>query len=667
MSNETKKPVRQGGNGGGPGRHGYRKPKNTAKTLIRMFSYLSGNTPLLVLAFTMVIFSALAGVFASYLLKPIINNLTDNLQAYIESGLASSVARNKVLTDLGKNVAVMAAIYFTGAFGTYLSSRIMVSVAQKTANKMRKELFDHLQDLPVSYFDRHPHGEVMSRFTNDMDNVAMALEQSLSQTVTSLISVVGTFTMMIVLSPWLTIIAVLMLIIMFNIVKVVGGKSAKYFRSQQASLGELDGYIEEMMQGQKVVKVFNHEDAANKEFVEKNNNLKNAAVNAQTFANIMMPIMGNLSYFHYALTATAGAIMIVNPMGWGVFAAMTIGDVGAFLQYTRQFSQPITQIANQFNMLLSALAGAERIFEVLDEEKEQDEGKVHLVLAEKNSDGTLKMLPENPFENFAATFDDKNNKCLAWKNLDGNLVELHGDVRFYNVVFSYVPDHVVLNNVSLYAKPGQKIAFVGSTGAGKTTITNLINRFYEIQEGQITYDGIDIKDICKNDLRRTMGIVLQDVHLFKGTIKENIRYGKPDATDEEIERAAKIANAHTFISKLPKGYDTMLTADGMNLSQGQRQLLSIARAAAANPPVIILDEATSSIDTRTEHLIEAGMDRLMVGRTTFVIAHRLSTVRNSNAIMVLEKGEIIERGDHDDLLEQKGRYYSLYTGKAELS
>lgn len=667
MSNETKKPVRQGGPGGGPGRHGYRKPKNTAKTLIRMFSYLSGNTPLLVLAFTMIIFSALAGVFASYLLKPIINNLTDNLQAYIESGLASSVARNKVLTDLGKNVAVMAAIYFTGAFGTYLSSRIMVSVAQKTANKMRKELFDHLQDLPVSYFDRHPHGEVMSRFTNDMDNVAMALEQSLSQTVTSLISVVGTFTMMIVLSPWLTIIAVLMLIIMFNIVKVVGGKSAKYFRSQQASLGELDGYIEEMMQGQKVVKVFNHEDAANKEFVEKNNNLKNAAVNAQTFANIMMPIMGNLSYFHYALTATAGAIMIVNPMGWGVFAAMTIGDVGAFLQYTRQFSQPITQIANQFNMLLSALAGAERIFEVLDEEKEQDEGKVHLVLAEKNSDGTLKMLPENPFENFAATFDDKNNKCLAWKNLDGNLVELHGDVRFYNVVFSYVPDHVVLNNVSLYAKPGQKIAFVGSTGAGKTTITNLINRFYEVQEGQITYDGIDIKDICKNDLRRTMGIVLQDVHLFKGTIKENIRYGKPDATDEEIERAAKIANAHTFISKLPKGYDTMLTADGMNLSQGQRQLLSIARAAAANPPVIILDEATSSIDTRTEHLIEAGMDRLMVGRTTFVIAHRLSTVRNSNAIMVLEKGEIIERGDHDDLLEQKGRYYSLYTGKAELS
>lgn len=667
MSNESKKPVGQGGPGGGPGRHGYRKPKNTAKTLVRMFSYLSGNTPLLILAFAMIIFSALAGVFASYLLKPIINNLTDNLKAYIDSGLASSVARNKVLADLGKNVAVMAAIYFTGAFGTYLSSRIMVSVAQKTANKMRKELFDHLQDLPVSYFDRHPHGEVMSRFTNDMDNVAMALEQSLSQTVTSLISVVGTFTMMIILSPWLTIIAILMLIIMFNIVKVVGGKSAKYFRSQQASLGELDGYIEEIMQGQKVVKVFNHEDAANREFVEKNNNLKNAAVNAQTFANIMMPIMGNLSYFHYALTATAGAIMIVNPMGWGIFAAMTIGDVGAFLQYTRQFSQPITQIANQFNMLLSALAGAERIFEVLDEEKESDDGKVHLVLAEKNPDGTLKMLPDSPFENFATTFDEGNNKCLAWKNLDGELVELHGDVRFYNVVFSYVPDHVILNNVSLYAKPGQKIAFVGSTGAGKTTITNLINRFYEIQEGQITYDGIDIKDICKNDLRRTMGIVLQDVHLFKGTIKENIRYGKPDATDEEIERAARIANAHTFISKLPKGYDTMLTADGMNLSQGQRQLLSIARAAAANPPVIILDEATSSIDTRTEHLIEAGMDQLMVGRTTFVIAHRLSTVRNSNAIMVLEKGEIIERGDHDDLLEQKGRYYSLYTGKAELS
>ena len=564
----------------------------------------------------------------------------------------------------------MGAIYLTGAVGTYVSSRVMVSVAQKTANKMRKELFEHLQDLPVSYFDKHPHGEIMSRFTNDMDNVSMALEQSLSQTVTSLISVVGTFVMMLVLSPFLTIFVVLMLFLMLFIVKKVGGKSARYFRGQQAALGDLDGYIEEMMQGQKVVKVFNHENAANEEFIKKNNSLKDAAVSAQTFANIIMPIMGNLSYLHYALTATIGAVMIVNPMGWGIFAATTIGDVAAFLQYTRQFSQPITQISNQMNMLLSALAGAERIFEVLDEQVESDEGKTVLVLAEKKQDGTLFEVPGDPFENFASTFENESDKFLAWKVPEeggDRLVELHGDVRFTNVVFSYIPGHIVLNDVSLYARPGQKIAFVGSTGAGKTTITNLINRFYEIQEGTITYDGIDVREIKKDDLRRTLGIVLQDVHLFRGTIRDNIRYGKLNATEKEIVRAAKIANAHSFIKRLPDGYDTVLTADGTNLSQGQRQLLSIARAAVADPPVIILDEATSSIDTRTEHLIEDGMDKLMMGRTTFVIAHRLSTVRNSNAIMVLELGWIIERGDHDDLLAQRGRYYSLYTGKAELT
>ena len=476
--------------------------------------------------------------------------------------------------------------------------------------------------------------------------------------------------MMLVLSPFLTIFVVLMLLLMLFIVKKIGGKSARYFRGQQAALGDLDGYIEEMMQGQKVVKVFNHENAANEEFIKKNNSLKDAAVSAQTFANIIMPIMGNLSYLHYALTATIGAVMIVNPMGWGIFAATTIGDVAAFLQYTRQFSQPITQISNQMNMLLSALAGAERIFEVLDEQVESDEGKTVLVLAEKKQDGTLFEVPGDPFENFASTFENESGKFLAWKVPEeggDRLVELHGDVRFTNVVFSYIPGHIVLNDVSLYARPGQKIAFVGSTGAGKTTITNLINRFYEIQEGTITYDGIDVREIKKDDLRRTLGIVLQDVHLFRGTIRDNIRYGKLNATDEEIVRAAKIANAHSFIKRLPDGYDTVLTADGTNLSQGQRQLLSIARAAVADPPVIILDEATSSIDTRTEHLIEDGMDKLMMGRTTFVIAHRLSTVRNSNAIMVLELGRIIERGDHDDLLAQRGRYYSLYTGKAELT
>lgn len=673
MSNEPKRNNNgPGGPGAGPGRHGFRKPKNPIKTLARMFSYLSGNTPLLILAFAMVIVSALAGVMASYLLKPIINNLTDNLKEYINGGLAADAARNKVLTDLTKDVIKMAVIYVCGAVGTYMSSRLMVSVAQKTANKMRRELFDHLQDLPVSYFDKHPHGEVMSRFTNDMDSVSMALEQSLSQTITSFITVVGTFVMMVVLSPVLAFVAVIMVVLMMFIVKKVGGKSAKNFRSQQAALGDLDGYIEEIMQGQKVVKVFNHESAANKEFAEKNNTLKGAATKAQTFANILMPIMGNLSYFHYAVTATLGAVMIVNPLGWGGIFALTLGDLGAFLQYTRQFAQPITQISNQTNMLLSALAGAERIFEVLDEEPERDEGKVRLVLAKKEQDGMLCEVQGDPFENFANAFNENNSLCLAWKKVRDNedcaeLTELKGDVRFENVVFSYVPGRVILNNVSLYAKPGQKIAFVGSTGAGKTTITNLINRFYEIQEGIITYDGINIKEISKDDLRRTLGIVLQDVHLFKGTIKENILYGKPNATDEEIIRAAKIANAHSFIKRLPNGYDTMLTADGMNLSQGQRQLLSIARAAVADPPVIILDEATSSIDTRTEHLIEDGMDKLMQGRTTFVIAHRLSTVRNSNAIMVLEHGNIIERGDHDDLLKQKGRYYSLYTGKAELT
>lgn len=670
MSNEPKR--NNSGPGAGPGRHGFRKPKNPVKTLARMFSYLSGNIPLLILSFVMVIISALAGVMASYLLKPIINNLTDNLHAYIESGLADEAARSKVFSDLTGDILKMAVIYVCGAAGTYISSRLMVSVAQKTANKMRKELFEHLQDLPISYFDRHPHGEVMSRFTNDMDSVAMALEQSLSQTITSLISVVGTFIMMVVLSPVLAFVAVVMVILMMFIVKTVGSKSAKNFRGQQAALGELDGYIEEIMQGQKVVKVFNHESVANKEFTEKNNRLKGAAVKAQTFANILMPIMGNLSYLHYAVTATLGAVMIANPFGWGGIFVITLGDLGAFLQYTRQFSQPITQISNQTNMLLSALAGAERIFEVLDEKPERDFGNVRLVLAEKSPEGLLTETNGDPFANFASTFDKNNSLCLAWKkfcNSDGGaeLVELRGDVRFENVVFSYIPGHVVLNDVSLYAKPGQKIAFVGSTGAGKTTITNLINRFYEIQEGAITYDGINIQDICKDDLRRTLGIVLQDVHLFKGTIKENILYGKPNATDEEVIRAAKIANAHSFIKRLPNGYDTMLTADGMNLSQGQRQLLSIARAAVADPPVLILDEATSSIDTRTEHLIENGMDKLMQGRTTFVIAHRLSTVRNSNAIMVLEHGSIIERGDHDDLLKQKGRYYSLYTGKAELT
>lgn len=633
-----------GGPGGGPNRHGYRKPKNTGKTLLRMFVYFRKNLGLLIVALFMVVFSSLAGVTGNYLLKPIINNLDTDIGAIVGDDLteaALQAAKHDIMESLVGSLAVMAAIYALGAIFSYLSSRIMVSIAQRTTNTIRAELFNKLQKLPIGYFDSTPNGNIMSSFTNDMDNVGMALEQSLSQTITSLFTVVATFIMMLVLSPLLTIIVILMLFIMLKIVKVVGGRSARYFREQQKALANVDGYIEEMVEGQKVIKVFNHEDATCKEFAAKNAELKHAATNAQTFAGLIMPIMGNLSYFHYAITAVAGAIMIVNPGNWAIFAAMDLGTLASFLQFTRSFSQPITQISNQINVLLSALAGAERIFEIIDVEPEENNGKVRL---------------------------EVNGNNYSWNNPETNEVtELRGDVRFHNVTFSYVEDRVVLRNVSLYAKPGQKIAFVGSTGAGKTTITNLINRFYEIQEGTITYDGIDVRDINKDDLRRTMGIVLQDVHLFKGTIRENIRYGKLDATDEEIERAAKIANAHSFISRLPDGYDTMLTADGTNLSQGQRQLISIARAAVADPPVLILDEATSSIDTRTERLIEKGMDSLMSGRTTFVIAHRLSTVRNSNAIMVLEKGEIIERGTHEELLALRGRYYSLYTGKSELT
>ncbi len=687
MSRQTK-PLQNAGGPGGPGgqgRHGFQKPKNPMRTLLRLFHYFSGNIPLLIFALVLTVVSAAAGVVGAALLKPVVNGLTENLARLINgsdlSTSAVNAAKEAILGDLSGLLVLMGSIYLAGAAASYLSSRIMVSLAQRTTNRLRGDLFEHMQDLPIGYFDSHAHGELMSRYTNDIESVIMALEQSLSQTVSSLITVVATFVLMVVYSPILTVFVLLMLLVMMKVIKAVGSRSAGYFRAQQKALGHLDGYIEEIMEGQKVVKVFNHETAVCEDFYKKNNALKEAAVNAQTFAGILMPIMGNLSYVHYAVTATFGAIMIVNPWNWGIFAGMTIGTLASYLQFTRNFSQPITQISNQSNMLLAALAGAERIFDVLDQEAEQDTGKTTLVLAESKPDGTLQEIPGDPFSCFSAVWQGKTDSVLAWKTpcaaepsvREGaassgyRLTALHGDVRFHDVVFSYIPGRVVLNRISLYAKPNQKIAFVGSTGAGKTTITNLINRFYEIQEGRITYDGIDIRDIRKADLRRTMGIVLQDVHLFKGTIKENIRYGKLDATEEEIIRAAKIANAHSFIKRLPDGYDTMLAADGINLSQGQRQLLSIARAAVADPPVIILDEATSSIDTRTERLIEKGMDSLMQGRTTFVIAHRLSTVRNSNAIMVLEHGEIIERGDHDDLLSQKGRYYRLYTGSAELS
>ena len=625
---EKVKAVRRDHGIGGPGQHrSLEKPKNAKKTIVRLLNNLASNRWLLVLAIFFIIVSSVGSIAGTWYLKPLVNQLAQgsNMQSMIGS------------------LVQMAVIYVFAAVTSYVSSLIMVHLAQKTTHRIRTELFNHMQDLPLNFFDTRTHGELMSRYTNDVDNVNMALEQSLSQTITSAIAVVGTFIMMLILSPFLTIFVVIMLVIMLYIIRAVGQRSSRYFRTQQKSLGELNGLVEEMMEGQKVVKVFNYEDKAKAIFTEKNEALRQTATEAQTFAGILMPIMGNLSYAHYAITAMVGALLAIR-------GSLDIGTIAAYLQYTRSFSMPITQIANQFNALLAALAGAERIFEVLDQQAEADEGKVRLIRSPK----TLHQTESTWF-------------WLVPEATGDRMVPLHGDVRFHDVVFGYTPDKEVLKKINLFAKPGQKIAFVGSTGAGKTTITNLINRFYEIQEGQITYDGIDIRQIRKDDLRRALGMVLQDVHLFQGSIRDNIRYGRLDASDDEIIQAAKIANAHSFIMKLPEGYDTVLAPDGANLSQGQRQLLSIARAAVADPPVLILDEATSSIDTRTERLIEKGMDQLMHGRTTFAIAHRLSTVRLADAILVLENGEIIERGDHDDLLDLRGKYYQLSTGISELS
>ena len=613
---------------GGPGqRRSYEKPKNIRKTVSRLLNDLARNRWLLFLAIFFIVVSSIGSIAGTWYLKPLINRLTTG------SDMRSMIG----------SLVQMAVIYIFAAVTSYVSSLIMVHLAQKTTHRIRTDLFSHMQDLPLNFFDSRTHGELMSRYTNDVDNVNMALEQSLSQTISSAIAVVGTFIMMLILSPFLTIFVVIMLVIMLYIIRAVGQRSNRYFRTQQKSLGELNGLVEEMMKGQKVVKVFNYEDQAKAIFTARNEALRQTSTDAQTFAGILMPIMGNLSYAHYAITAMAGALLAIQ-------GTMDIGTIAAYLQYTRSFSMPITQIANQFNSLLAALAGAERIFEVLDQKAETDEGKVRLIRSKKVHEQ-----------------DESTWFWLVPEATGDRMVPLHGDVRFQDVIFGYTPEKEVLKKINLFAKPGQKIAFVGSTGAGKTTITNLINRFYEIQEGKITYDGIDIRDIRKDDLRRALGMVLQDVHLFQGTIRDNIRYGKLDATDEDIIKAAQIANAHSFIMKLPEGYDTILAPDGANLSQGQRQLLSIARAAVADPPVLILDEATSSIDTRTERLIEKGMDQLMHGRTTLAIAHRLSTVRLANAIMVLENGEIIERGDHDDLLDLRGKYYQLSTGITELS
>ena len=576
--------------------------------------------------------SSACTVGGSYLIKPLIND-------YILPGDFPGLARM---------LCLMAAVYITGAACSYGYARMMVHVSQNAVAKIRADLFERMQQLPLGYFDAHTHGELMSRYTNDIETISEALNNSFGSVVSCTLNFTGTIAMMLVLSPPLTLITFSVLAVMLLVVKTVGGRSRRYFAAQQKALGEVNGYIEEMIEGQKVIKVFNHENAAKEGFYARNEAYRQAASRAHAYAGAMMPAMGNLNYVNYALSCCLGAVFAIHSGG-----AFRLGDLGAFLQYTRQVGQPVTQISQQMNTILSAVAGAERVFEVMEARPETDEGKTKLVRVREASDGALSEA-------------DYDTGAWAWKRPDGTLIPLRGDVRFDRVVFGYDPRKTVLNGVSLFAKPGQKIAFVGSTGAGKTTVTSLINRFYEIQGGTITYDGIDVRDIAKESLRRSLGVVLQDTHLFTGTVADNIRYGRLEATDEEVEAAAKLAGADGFIRHLPKGYNTVLSGDGGSLSQGERQLLNIARAACANPPVLILDEATSSIDTRTERLIEQGMDRLMAGRTVFVIAHRLSTVRNARAIMVLERGEIIERGDHDDLIRQHGRYYQLYTGSLEL-
>ncbi|MBQ6692219.1 MAG: ABC transporter ATP-binding protein [Clostridia bacterium] len=614
----------------GPGRHGFQRPENLKGTVLRLLGYISQYKALLILVALCLVASSLCSVASSYLMKPIINN-------YIIPG---------DFKGLLKMVLLLFACFGFSALCSYTYARIMVRISQKTVAKIRQDLFAKLQELPLQYFDTHQSGDLMSRFTNDMDTVSEMINSSFASVISNTLTFICTVVMMLVLNWALTLISFAFLGLMFLVVKVIGGRSRTNFQRQQKALGAVNGYIEEMIDGQKVVKVFNHEKRAIAQFSQLNETYRDAATLAQSYAASMMPAMGNLSRINYAVTCCVGGLLSIG----GVF---DVGSLGAYLLYVKQVSQPIAQISQQINVLLASVAGAERIFAVMDATPEVDEGETVLVRVEKSGD--------------QLTETAQRTGHWAWKRPDGALVELRGDVRFHDVTFAYTEDKPVLHNISLYAKPGQKIAFVGSTGAGKTTITNLINRFYDVQSGMITYDGIDVKEIAKDSLRRSLGIVLQDTHLFTGTVRENIRYGRLDATDAEVEAAAKLANAHFFITHLPQGYDTVLTADGANLSQGQRQLLAIARAAVADPPVLILDEATSSIDTRTEALIERGMDELMKGRTVFVIAHRLSTVRNSNAIMVLEQGEIIERGDHDDLIAQQGKYYQLYMGMFELS
>ena len=622
-----------------------RGSKNPGKTLMRLLSYVWNYYKVeCVFVAIGIAVSSLAAVAGNLFIK----NLIDD---YIMPFLSEN---NPSFAPLVQALLIMAGIYYIGTFATFLYARLMVNVTQGTLKRIRDDMFTHMECLPIKYFDTHAHGDIMSCYTNDTDTLRQMISQSIPQMLSSVITIVSTFISMIVLSIPLTLLIIVMVAVMVGAVRKIGSQSGKYFIRQQKDLGVLNGYIEEMMEGQKVVKVFCHEEETKKKFYELNNGLFDSAKNANIYANILMPVMANLGNINYVITLAVGSILAINGVG-----GLTLGALASFLQLTRSFNMPITQVSQQFNSIIMALAGAERVFDLLDEPVEEDHGYVTLVNAVEEPDGTLK---ESPVR----------TGIWAWKHphqADGTITyeKLQGDVVFNGVDFGYTDDKIVLHDIKMYAKPGQKVAFVGATGAGKTTITNLINRFYDIQDGKIRYDGININKIKKPDLRRSLGMVLQDTHLFTGTVADNIRYGKLDATDEEVIAAAKLANAHYFITKLPQGYDTVLSGDGSELSQGERQLLAIARAAIADPPVLILDEATSSIDTRTETIVQSGMDKLMKGRTVFVIAHRLSTIKNSDVIMVLDQGRIIERGDHESLLAEKGRYYQLYTGAFELS